>query len=63
MTVKLVLGPQSEIISIPEESPWEIADTAAALAYLRARTQTQPFASYETVPDFDSDWHKIATTT
>lgn len=69
MTVKLVLGPQSELISIPEESPWEIADTAAALAYLRARTQTltqpKPFAFYETVPvtDFDSDWHEIATTT
>ncbi|TFD76736.1 hypothetical protein E3T54_10085 [Cryobacterium sp. Sr8] len=65
MTVKLVVGPRSELISIPEESPWETACTAASLAYLRARTQTltqpNPLAYYETITD--SDWHEIATTT
>lgn len=69
MIVKLVVGPMSELMSIPEESPWEKPDTTAALAYLRARTQTlsqpEPLAYYETVPvtDFDFDWHEIATAT
>jgi len=60
ITVKLVIGPRSELISIPEESPGKVADTRSTLAYLRARTQTlsqpEPFVYYETATAFDADW-------
>ena len=77
ITVKLIVGPRSELISIPEESPGNIADTAATLAYLRARAQTlsqpEPSVHYETtttfdvdmdfgsIRGFDFDWYEIAT--
>jgi hypothetical protein len=62
MIVKLIVGPMSELISIPEESPWEEPDTTTVLAYILARTQTalsapHPDSFSETIAftDFDAE--------
>jgi hypothetical protein len=58
--VQLVVGPTSELVSIPEETPLEEPDTTVAVAYLSARAQAlsapKQFAFPETFAVTDYDW-------
>ena len=40
MVVQIIVGPGSELISVPEESTWREPDTLEAVAYLHRRIQT-----------------------
>ncbi|WP_166790360.1 hypothetical protein [Cryobacterium tagatosivorans] len=60
--VKMLAGPTSELISIPEESPWDRPDTKTAVAYLLALTQAvlsapprYPFIEATAFTDFEWD--------
>ena len=58
--VKLIVGPWSELISVPEDSLWDEPNITVALAFLRDRVhalqQSKPSPAYSEIAttDFDS---------
>jgi hypothetical protein len=59
--VVLIVGPLSELISIPEHSPWPTPDLADTVTYLQILTEMAsdiPFSGFtETTAILDYDWN------
>jgi hypothetical protein len=58
--VRLVIGPASQLVAVPEESAFEEPDGDAVVAELEARTRAMRarfgyHTSYQSAPDYDLD--------